>query len=86
MTFQKAVLAYIASQQLSKGEEKKLREIFELLDEDKNGAISKEELIKGFMTIDKDEKKAKLDAERVMRRIDINQNGTIDYNGNYYIA
>jgi Ca2+-binding EF-hand superfamily protein len=83
MTFQKAVLAYISSQQLTKKEEKKLREAFELLDEDKNGSISKEELTKGFMIIYKDEGRAKEDVERVMRHTDINQNGAIDYNGNF---
>lgn len=81
MTFQKAVLAYIASQQLSKAEEKKLRETFELIDEDKNGSISKEELIKSYFIVYKDENKAKFEVERVMRHIDINQNGSIDYNG-----
>lgn len=81
MTFQKAVLAYIASQQLSKKEEKKLREVFEILDEDKNGTISREELTKGYMIVYKDENRAKSDVERVMRHIDINQNGSIDYNG-----
>lgn len=81
MTFQKAVLTYIASQQLSKTEEKKLRETFELLDEDRSGAISKPELIKGYKMIYKDETRAKQEVDRVMRHIDINQNGTIDYNG-----
>jgi len=81
MTFQKAVLTYIASQQLSKAEEKKLRETFEYLDEDKNGSISKEELVKGYLIVYKEEAKAKQEVERVMRHIDLNQNGTVDYNG-----
>lgn len=83
MTFQKAVLAYMASHQLSKAEEKKLREIFESLDADRNGSLSKEELIKGYMHIYKDEDKSKYDVERVMKKLDINQNGCIDYNGIY---
>jgi len=81
MTFQKAVLAYIASQQLCQTEERKLRQAFEALDLDKNGSISKEELIKGYAFVYKDPDKAKEEVERIMRRIDVNQNGAIDYNG-----
>jgi len=81
MTFQKAVLAYMASQQLCQEEEKKLRQAFEALDIDKNGTISKDELIHGYIRVYKDSTKAKDEVERIMRRIDMNQNGTIDYNG-----
>lgn len=81
MTFQKAILAYMASQQLGKSEEKKLRETFEILDIDKNGSLSRDELLKGYMMIYKDEKRAKYEVERVMTKLDLNQNGSIDYNG-----
>ena len=81
MTFQKAVLAYIASQQLCQAEEKKLRDAFEALDTDKNGVISKDELIQGYMRVFKDHTRAKDEVDRIMRRIDINQNGALDYNG-----
>lgn len=50
------------------------------LDTKKNGVISKEDLINGYMIIYKDTEKAKKVAERVMRRINMNQNGAIDYN------
>lgn len=83
MTLQKAVLTYIASQQLSKSEERKLREVFELLDEDKNGSISKNELIKGYTYTYKDTNRAKAEVEKVMMHVDINQSGSIDYNGKY---
>ena len=49
MTLQKAVLAYIASQELSKSEEKQLKEAFDMLDTDKNGTITKDELIQGYI-------------------------------------
>lgn len=79
-TFQKAVLAYIASQELSQTEEKKLKEAFNSLDKDNNGIITKDELIEGYMKMGKSEKAAIKEADWVMRRIDINQNGAIDYN------
>jgi len=84
MTFQKAVLAYMASQQLYQSEEKKLREAFKALDKDNNGTISKNELIEGYILVYKNEQRAKEEVERIMRRIDVNQNGAIDYNGKTY--
>lgn len=81
MTFQKAVLSYIASQQLSKEDEAKIRESFDILDADCDGVLSREELIKGFELMYGDVKKARKEVDSIMRRVDINQNGTIDYNG-----
>lgn len=80
MTFQKAVLAYIASQELSQSEEKQLKDAFNLLDRDQNGIITKDELVEGYMKMGRAETVAKVEAEWVMRKIDVNQNGAIDYN------
>eukprot|EP00826_Nyctotherus_ovalis_P057393 TRINITY_DN7841_c0_g1_i14.p2 TRINITY_DN7841_c0_g1~~TRINITY_DN7841_c0_g1_i14.p2 ORF type:complete len:168 (-),score=57.30 TRINITY_DN7841_c0_g1_i14:348-851(-) len=80
MTFQKAVLSYIASQELSKAEEEKLRAAFDSIDKDKNGSISREELIEGYVMMGRTETNARLETERVLTRLDLNRNGTIDYN------
>ena len=80
MTFQKAVLSYIASQELNKDEEKKLKEIFDSIDSDKNGSISKEELIEGYKLMDGNDETAENQADYVMHKLDLNKNGTIDYN------
>eukprot|EP00826_Nyctotherus_ovalis_P061800 TRINITY_DN8836_c0_g2_i4.p2 TRINITY_DN8836_c0_g2~~TRINITY_DN8836_c0_g2_i4.p2 ORF type:complete len:223 (+),score=65.80 TRINITY_DN8836_c0_g2_i4:1101-1769(+) len=80
MTLQKAVLAYIASQELSKEEEKRIKEIFELIDIDKNGSISKKELVDGYLSLRFGRSEAEIKAQEIMNRIDINQNGIIDYN------
>jgi calcium-dependent protein kinase len=80
MTLQKAVLSYIASQELTKSEEERLKEAFDSIDKDKNGCISKEELIEGYKMMGRAEIRAQLDAEYVMTRLDMNRNGTIDYN------
>jgi len=82
MTFQKAVLTYIASQQLSKGEEEDIREKFRKLDMDKDGVLSKDELIKIYKLYYKEEKKANKVVQTIIRYVDLNQNGVIDYNGN----
>lgn len=81
MTFQKAVLAYMASQQLSKAEEQKLQEAFDQLDANKNGVISSEEVERGLGIAYGQAVNEKKEASRIMRRIDLNKNGYIDYNG-----
>ena len=80
MTLQKAVLSYIASQELSKKDEDKLKEAFYSIDVDHDGRITIEELIETYKNMGKSEEEAKIQAEWVMKRIDLNQNGTIDYN------
>jgi calcium-dependent protein kinase len=49
MTLQKAVLSYIASQELSKEEEERIKELFDSINVERNGRISKEELVKSYM-------------------------------------
>ena len=80
MTLQKAVLSYIASQELSNSEEGDMRNAFSLLDTSKNGVISKEELIQSYISIGLNPKMANFKTNRVMKRIDLNRNGVIDYN------
>jgi calcium-dependent protein kinase len=80
MTLQKAVLAYIASQELSKEEEKEIKETFEMIDVDKNGGISKNELVDGYMSLNCKETEAKIKAQEIMDVIDLNRNDIIDYN------
>lgn len=79
---QKAVLSYMASHIISKEEEKKLREIFVTLDQKHNGFLTIEELAEGYLLLFKgDIAAAKKEAKETMKRLDINNNGTIDYNG-----
>jgi len=79
-TLQKAVLGYIASQELTKEEEEKLKEIFFILDTNKDGKITVEDLINGYMALNVKEEVAKRRAGKIITRTDINQNGSIDYN------
>ena len=83
---QRAVLSYISAHAINKGEEKKLREIFNCLDKDKDGLLSLEELAEGYLLLfNGDEKSAKEEAKRTMDEIDTNKNGTVDYNGKYVL-
>ncbi len=78
----KAVLSYIVTYKMSKEKEHKVRETFDILDSNKDGKLSKEELIVGFgILYSGDMETAKEEAKKVMRKTDINKNGSIDYNG-----
>ena len=80
MTFQKAVLTYIASQDLTKEEEKNFQEAFLALDLNDDGRISNYELASSYRQMCFTEKEADIEATNTIRKIDINQNGDIDYN------
>ncbi len=80
-TLQKAVLSYIASQHTDAVSEKKMREMFNKLDADHNGYVTKEELVNGYLRVYKDWALAKRDAAEVVKMLDVNQNGVVDYNG-----
>ena len=78
----KAVLSYMVSYVMSKEEEKKLREIFDVLDTNHDGQLSQEELLVAFKILfEGDIFAARDEVAKVMKRIDLNKNGTIDYNG-----
>lgn len=80
INLQKAVLSYIASQELTKTEEKILKEIFELVDTNNDGQISKEELANSYLLFGLSESVARDAASEIMNKLDMNQNGSIDYN------
>lgn len=81
-SMQKAVLTYMASRVITKEEEKKLRDIFTLLDKNGDGQLSQEEMIEGYKLLcGGSEELAKKEVKKTMKNIDINKNGTIDYNG-----
>jgi calcium-dependent protein kinase len=79
MHFQKAVLTYFATQSLHPIEEARLRRLFDIFDEDKDGTISMPELVNGYYKVYHDMTRAKLEAKKIMHRVDLNKNGSIDY-------
>ena len=81
-TMHNVVLSYLAVHMINKDEERKLRDIFTSLDRDHNGFLSQEELVEGYKVIfGGDVEAAKVEAKKTMENIDINRNGTVDYNG-----
>lgn len=81
INFQRAALAFITQRSTTKEEERKLRETFKMMDLNGDGQLSREELIEGFKLTLLDEEVAISRVDKIMKNIDINQNGTIDYNG-----
>lgn len=79
--FQAAVLSYITSQQMSKEQEARIREIFDSFDKDGNGELTKEELLNVLRYMHGDCKRIYKEAEEIFRNIDLDNNGTIEYNG-----
>jgi len=73
-----AVKTFIITQLLTTEDTKELREVFMCLDRDADGKLSREELKESFsayMTLEE----AEAEVESVMTKIDIDQNGYIDY-------
>jgi len=85
MNFQKAVLAYCASQQLSQKAEAKLRKLFEIFDVDKDGKLTEQDLIIGYTNLYGNSKDVKKEVKKIMKNINANQAGGIEYNGNLII-
>jgi len=81
-SFQKAILSYLAGHVISKDEEKRLRDIFTMLDKNGDGQLSEQEIIEGYKALcGGNEEVALEEAKKIMENIDINKNGSIDYNG-----
>eukprot|EP00826_Nyctotherus_ovalis_P066462 TRINITY_DN9822_c0_g1_i2.p4 TRINITY_DN9822_c0_g1~~TRINITY_DN9822_c0_g1_i2.p4 ORF type:complete len:147 (-),score=26.49 TRINITY_DN9822_c0_g1_i2:301-741(-) len=82
MLFQKAVLSYIAAQEINPEEEKKLKQLFDTLDSEKLGHVTPKALFDCYTKVYNDKAKARKASEQIIKRADFNNNGLIDYNGN----
>lgn len=80
MQFQQAVMTFIGSHLTTRDERVRLSKIFQKLDKNKDGQLSKEEIIEGYKEIFKDEALCERKAEKIMQQLDTNQSGFIDYN------
>lgn len=75
---QHAIWIFLVQNLATNEEHKKLLKLFEALDKDGNGMLNKEELIQGFQKILNAVDAAK-QAEKIMKTVDINNSGSIDY-------
>ena len=82
----KAALSYMAARVLSKKREKKLRNVFESLDQGHRGILSFEDLQEGYISLSNGDRcLANEESKKVIENIDVNKNGSIDYNGNSHL-
>ncbi|CAD8065224.1 unnamed protein product [Paramecium sonneborni] len=77
--FRIAIVQYIISQMTNHKEIEDLQHTFQSLDANRDGVLSKEELIQGYKKIIKNQEQAELQAERILEDIDKNLSGQIDY-------
>ncbi|CAD8150941.1 unnamed protein product [Paramecium pentaurelia] len=77
--FRTAIVQYIVSQMTNHKEIEDLQNTFQCLDINRDGVISKEELIEGYKKIIKSQEQAEQQAERILEEIDKNLSGQIDY-------
>jgi calcium-dependent protein kinase len=84
LSFQDAVVSYIASQTLSKSEEEKIRQVFVVFDSDKDGKLTKKDLMSSLKFMYGNERTAKKYASQIFGNLDKNKTGAIEYNRNLY--
>ncbi|CAD8181434.1 unnamed protein product [Paramecium pentaurelia] len=77
--FTQAVLSYIACQMTSQQEQDELVKTFQTLDQDKNGILSKDELIEGYTLVLKDKDLAIKEVNKILQIVDLNQSGQVDF-------
>jgi calcium-dependent protein kinase len=70
---------YIATQLVSKKEKEELQQTFMALDKNADGKLSREELIEGYTKIYANEEKAMTEVENIMKNVDVDRNGYIEY-------
>jgi len=76
---QQAALTYMVNHLVTKEDKNELLELFQNFDLNGDGVLTKEEIINGYKQILGDVE-AELEAERIMKEVDLDKSGTIDYN------
>ena len=76
---QQAALTYIVNYLMTKEEKNEMLEMFQSLDANGDGVLSRDEIFEGYkQTLGEIE--AKKEVDRIMSEVDIDNSGTIDYN------
>ncbi|CAD8143599.1 unnamed protein product [Paramecium octaurelia] len=74
-----ALMSYMITQMSTQKEIQDLQKEFQRLDENNDGFLSKDELLKGYLQIQTDNKLVEDEVERILEIIDINRSGQIDF-------
>jgi len=70
---------YIATQLMDKKEKDSLQQTFMALDKNHDGKLSQEELMEGYTNIYGNSELAKQEVDTIMKNVDADNNGYIDY-------
>lgn len=76
---QQAALTYIVNHLVTKDDKNELLELFQQFDLNGDGVLTKQEILNGYKQILGDVE-AELETERIMKEVDLDKSGTIDYN------
>jgi len=79
--FQRTILTLMTNKFLTKEEENKFRTIFQFLDKNNDGVLSMKEIENGLISVGCSQEEAKIQIEKIMKYIDLNNNGYLDYSG-----
>ncbi|CAK56353.1 unnamed protein product (macronuclear) [Paramecium tetraurelia] len=74
-----ALMSYMITQMSTQKEIQELQKEFQRLDINNDGFLSKDEFLKGYLSIQNDLKLAEEEVEKILEKIDINQSGLIDF-------
>jgi Ca2+-binding EF-hand superfamily protein len=78
--FQRAILSYIASQELTRAEESELKQTLICIDVNKNGYITEKDLVNAYQRLNVKKEVAIANARQIMKNIDLTGNNKIEYN------
>jgi len=76
---------YIVTNMTSKQEKDELQRAFNDMDVDGDGKLSKEELITGYTKLYNDPVRATEEVNKLMKQVDVDGNGYIDYSGSFVV-
>jgi calcium-dependent protein kinase len=77
-TLKQAAMTYIVSQLVDDKEKRELQKVFQKLDKNGDGTLSKQELVEGYQAV-RGTAVSKAQIEEMFDGIDINKSGSIDY-------
>ncbi|CAD8206046.1 unnamed protein product [Paramecium pentaurelia] len=78
--FRAAIVQYIISQMTTNKELEDLQKSFQILDKNKDGVLSKAELVEGYTKVLKSKEQAEEYVEKIISKLDKNQSGVIEFN------
>ena len=81
---QKSALSYIASQLTDAKEEEKWCKLFNMIDKNKDGKVSKSDLRQTYEELYNNEELAEKESSEILDKADFNGNEQIDYTGNIF--